>query len=44
MTLKGATKLLQKIYLCVHQKSKRERNQLFKILFFKINIHFGTSN
>ena len=29
--------------LCVRQKSRRKQNQHFKLLFFKDNLHFGTT-
>ena len=31
-------------YFCVRHKSKRTRNQHFKLLYFKLNSHFGKSN
>ena len=31
-------------YFCVCHKNRRKRNQHFKLLFFKINLHFGTSD
>ena len=40
----GATKLQPKIYFCVRHKYRREHNQLFEMLFIKINIHVGTWN
>ena len=31
-------------YVCVRHKNRRKHNQHFKLLFFKINFHFGTSD
>ena len=31
-------------YFCVRHKSRRTRNQHFKLLYFKLNSHFGKSN
>ena len=31
-------------YFCVRHKNRRKHNQHFTLLFFKINLHFGTSD
>ena len=40
--IKGATKF--KTMFCVRHKNKRKHNQHFKLLFFKVNLRFITSN
>ena len=32
------------IYFCAPHKNKRKHNQHFKLLYFKLNSHLGTSN
>ena len=41
---KKCAKFKAKIYFCVLHKNRRERKQLFKLLFFKMNMHCGTLN
>ena len=41
--LKGATKLKPVNYFCVRHNNRRKHNQHFKMVFFKENLHFGTS-
>ena len=31
-------------YFCVCHKNKWKHNQYFKLIFFQVNLHFGTSN
>ena len=31
-------------YFCVHYKNRRKHNLHFKLLFFQVYLHFGTSN
>ena len=43
-TFKGAPKSKTKIIFVSATKKMRKHNQYFKLAFFKINLHFGTSN
>ena len=40
---KSSLEIISVNYICVRHKNRRKHNQHFKLLFFKINLHFGTS-
>ena len=40
---KSSLEIISANYICVRHKNRRKHNQHFKLLFFKINLHFGTS-